>query len=54
MQFTSLAINWSEHGLIPDCALRAGIRRLLERRLEEIRAGDCEIGAERESRLSGS
>jgi cyclopropane-fatty-acyl-phospholipid synthase len=53
MQFTSLAINWSEHGLIPDCALRAGIRRLLERRLEEIRAGDCEIGAERESRFIG-
>lgn len=51
MQVTSLAIGWSERGLVPDYAIRAGIRRLLERRLEEIHAGDCEIGAERESRF---
>ena len=51
MQVTSLAISWSERGLVPDYAIRAGIRRLVERRLEEIRADDCEIGAEHESRF---
>ncbi len=45
MQVTSLAINWSERGLIPDYAIRAGIRRLAEARLKEISADDCESGA---------
>jgi len=51
MQVTSLAINWAERGLVPDYALRAGIRRLLEKRLDEISAENCEIGAEIESRF---
>ena len=45
MQVTSLAINWSERGLVPDYAIRAGIRRLVEKRLQEISADDCEAGA---------
>jgi len=45
MHVTNLAINWSERGLIPDYAIRAGIRRLVESRLDEISADDCEIGA---------
>ncbi|PKO91642.1 MAG: SAM-dependent methyltransferase [Betaproteobacteria bacterium HGW-Betaproteobacteria-1] len=49
MQVTSLAINWAERGLVPDYALRAGIRRLLEKRLKEIAASDCETSAEIES-----
>lgn len=51
MQVTSMAINWAERGLVPDYALRAGIRRLLEKRLQEISAGDCEAGATIESRF---
>lgn len=46
MQVTSMAINWSERGLIPDYAIRAGIRRLVEVRLNDISAGNCEIGAQ--------
>lgn len=49
MQVTSLAINWAERGLVPDYALRAGIRRLLEKRLQEISASDCETGADIET-----
>jgi cyclopropane-fatty-acyl-phospholipid synthase len=49
MQVTSLAINWAERGLVPDYALRAGIRRLLEKRLKEISASDCETSADIES-----
>ncbi|HEY8117736.1 MAG TPA: cyclopropane-fatty-acyl-phospholipid synthase family protein [Methylophilaceae bacterium] len=51
MQVTSLAINWSERGLVPDYAIRAGIRRLVEARLKEISANNCEIGAELEMRF---
>ncbi len=36
------SIGWVEKGLIPDPLLRAGIRRLCERRLSEIQAGDAE------------
>jgi cyclopropane-fatty-acyl-phospholipid synthase len=39
---TQLAINWVEQGLVPDAVIRAGIRRLCERRLTEIAATDCE------------
>ena len=49
MQVTSLAINWAERGLVPDYALRAGIRRLLEKRLQEIATTDCESAAEIEA-----
>src|SRR5215831_6547603 len=39
---TDLAINWTEQGLVPDVVIRSGIRRLLNRRLEQIHAGDAE------------
>jgi len=40
-----LAINWTEQGLVPDALIRAGIRRLLRQRLEEIHANDAEAAA---------
>jgi len=39
---TNVAINWTEQGLVPDVVIRAGIRRLLRQRLDEISTGDCE------------
>ena len=45
MSLANLAINWTEQGLVPDAAIRAGIRRLLRQRLEEIHAGDCEAAS---------
>ena len=42
----SPALNWVERGLVPDPLVRAGIRRLCEQRLAEIRAGDAEAAAE--------
>ena len=47
-QVQRLAINWVEQGLVPDAVIRSGIRRLCERRLREIAAGDCEAGAQAE------
>ena len=38
-------IGWAEMGLLPDRVIRAGIRRLNKRRLEEIRANDLERAA---------
>lgn len=45
MNLTHLALNWTEQGLVPDAAIRAGIRRLLRRRKDEIGADDAEAGA---------
>ena len=42
----SHALNWVERGLVPDPLVRAGIRRLCEQRLTEIRAGDAEAASE--------
>jgi cyclopropane-fatty-acyl-phospholipid synthase len=42
----SRAIGWAEKGLVPDGAIRAGIRRLCRQRLEEIRAGDLEASSD--------
>ena len=42
---TSKAINWTESGLVPDGVIRSGMRRLLERKLVEIHAGDMELAA---------
>ncbi len=36
------AIRWTEQGLVPDSIIRHGIRRLLRRRLGELRIGKCE------------
>lgn len=43
---TNLAIDLTENGLMPDRFIRAGIRRLLRNRLEEIRADDIEAAAD--------
>ncbi len=39
------AIGWTESGLVPDTVIRSGMRRLLERKLLEIGAGDVEFAA---------
>ena len=39
---TQRALNWTEMGLVPDSVVRAGIRRLLERKRSEIRSGNLE------------
>jgi cyclopropane-fatty-acyl-phospholipid synthase len=41
-RLTHNAISWTELGLVPDVAIRAGIRRLLMQRLKEIHADDVE------------
>ncbi len=45
MGVANSAINWTEAGLVPDSVIRTGIRRLLERKLKEIKAGDVEHAA---------
>jgi cyclopropane-fatty-acyl-phospholipid synthase len=37
----SSVMRWTEMGLVPDTAIRAGIRRLLVKRLKDIQAGDA-------------
>jgi cyclopropane-fatty-acyl-phospholipid synthase len=39
------AIGWIEQGMVPDRVIRAGIRRLLQQRIDELRLDDCELGA---------
>ena len=39
---TARALSWTEAGMVPDTVIRHGIRRLLERKLAEIHAGDIE------------
>jgi cyclopropane-fatty-acyl-phospholipid synthase len=48
---TSLAVNWTETGLVPDSVIRTGIRRLLESKRREIRAGDVEYAADELNRF---
>lgn len=43
---TATAIHWVERGLVPDHAVRYGIRRLLRQRLAELRSGEPEAGAD--------
>lgn len=45
MGVANSAINWTEAGLVPDSVIRTGIRRLLDRKLKEIKAGDVEHAA---------
>ena len=47
MSLAELAINWTEQGLVPDAAIRAGIRRLIRQRRDEICAGGAGAMAER-------
>jgi cyclopropane-fatty-acyl-phospholipid synthase len=42
---TARAIHWVEQGLVPDGAIRLGIRRLLRQRLVELHSGNVEAGA---------
>ena len=42
---TAKAIGWTESGMVPDTVIRAGMRRLLEKKLAEIRAGDVEFAS---------
>ena len=42
---TARAVDWTETGLVPDSVIRAGIRRLLDRKLKEIHATDVEKAA---------
>jgi len=49
MQFTSEAIKLAEKGLIPDSAIRLGIRQLCKTRLDEISAANCEASAQIEA-----
>ena len=42
------ALEMTEKGMLPDPFVRAGIRRLLRQRLEEINAGDLELRTDRE------
>ena len=48
---TAKALNWTEMGLVPDSVVRAGIRRLLERKLAEICAGDVAASADIKNRF---
>jgi len=42
----SSAMRWTEMGLVPDVAIRAGIKRLLVKRLAEIQAADISASAD--------
>jgi cyclopropane-fatty-acyl-phospholipid synthase len=44
---TQAALSWTEAGMVPDRIVRAGIRRLLEKRLRAIASHDVESAASR-------
>ena len=44
MPLINTSLNFAEKGLLPDPLIRAGIRKLVNTRLDEISAGDCETG----------
>ncbi|MDH4125962.1 MAG: cyclopropane-fatty-acyl-phospholipid synthase family protein [Gammaproteobacteria bacterium] len=48
---TSMAVSWTETGLVPDPVIRSGIRRLLESKRREIHAGDVEYAADELNRF---
>lgn len=47
MSIGSRAIDWTEQGLVPDGLVRAGIRRVIRERQDEIAADDVEAAADR-------
>ena len=47
MSLSNFALNLAEKGKLPDGLLRKGIQQLVEKRLEEISANDCEHGAKK-------
>lgn len=48
---THLALNLAEQGLVPDMAVRYGIRQLLRQRLREIQSGDARAAALQETQF---
>ncbi len=42
---TAKAVSWTESSLVPDSVIRAGVRRLLERKRREIQSGNVEFAA---------
>ncbi len=44
-QQQSVVMNWVEQGMVPDAVVRAGIRRRLKHRLEELPLQDCEAAS---------
>ena len=46
MSLTDTFIDFAERGLIPDFLIRAGIRNLCRKRLQQCRTDDCEANAE--------
>ena len=42
VQSNRMVMNWVEQGMVPDAAIRSGIRRLLKRRLDELPLHDSE------------
>ena len=54
MAVSNLAIAFTERGVVPDMLVRSGIRRLLQDRLEEIRARNAEDAAAAAESFIGS
>lgn len=50
-RITNLALNLAEQGVVPDAAIRQGIRHLLKRRLREMGPGDARSAAQKETRF---
>ena len=46
MSVTNFLIDLAERGLVPDFMIRAGIRNLCKKRLNQCLADDCEANAE--------
>jgi cyclopropane-fatty-acyl-phospholipid synthase len=46
MSAAARLIDWTEQGLVPDTVIRAGIRKLLRERLQQLPLGDCSQHAE--------
>ena len=46
MSLTDTFIDLAERGLVPDFLIRAGIRNLCRKRLQQCRTDDCEANAE--------
>ena len=44
MPLINTSLNFAEKGMLPDSFIRAGIRKLVNTRLDEISASDCETG----------
>ncbi|MGQ0442311.1 MAG: SAM-dependent methyltransferase [Methylophilaceae bacterium] len=44
MSIINIPLSLAENGLMPDTLIRAGIRKLVKTRLDEISANNCEVG----------